>query len=101
MDTNSSGTSSIKNRVDCTNTPNPVTIAGIILTNDIIPQPKLLEMLAQTDLPVVAAREDAYNITSKINNMTVKTQPQDTDKIPVIKRLITEHVDMKRLLAAF
>jgi hypothetical protein len=76
-------------------------IAGIILTNDILPHPKLLELLAQTDLPVIAAREDAYNITSKINNMTVKTQPEDTDKIPVIKRLITEHVDLDKLLAAF
>ena len=76
-------------------------IAGIILTNDILPHPKLLELLAQTDLPVIAAREDAYTITSKIHNMTVKTQPQDTDKIPVIKQLVTEHVDLNKLLAAF
>jgi BioD-like phosphotransacetylase family protein len=76
-------------------------IAGIILTNDILPHPKLLELLAQTDLPVIAAREDAYTITSEIHNMTVKTQPQDTDKIPVIKQLVTEHVDMNKLLAAF
>jgi hypothetical protein len=76
-------------------------IAGIILTNDILPHPKLLELLAQTDLPVIAAREDAYVITSKIHNMTVKTQPQDSDKIPVIKKLITDHVDLDKLLAAF
>ena len=50
---------------------------------------------------MIAAAEDAYTITSKIHNMTVKTQPQDTDKFPVIKRLITEHVDLERLLAAF
>ncbi len=77
------------------------TIAGIILTNDILPHPKLLELLAQTDIPVIAAREDAYAITSKINAMTVKTQPQDVDKIPVIKQLVTEHLDLDRLLAAF
>jgi BioD-like phosphotransacetylase family protein len=76
-------------------------IAGIILTNDILPHPKLLELVAQTDIPVIAARDDAYAITSKINNMTVKTQPQDTDKIPIIKQLITEHIDLERLLAAF
>jgi BioD-like phosphotransacetylase family protein len=76
-------------------------IAGIVLTNDILPHPKLLELLAQTDLPVIAAPEDAYTITSKIHNMTVKTQPHDTDKIPVIKRLVMEHVDLKKLLAAF
>ena len=76
-------------------------IAGIILTNDILPHPKLLELLAQTDIPVIAAKEDAYTITSKINAMTVKTQPQDVDKIPVIKQLVTEHVDLDKLLAAF
>src|SRR5581483_11204326 len=68
------------------------TIAGLILTNDILPHEKLLELLAQTDIPVIAAREESFTITSKINGMTVKTQPQDADKIPVIKRLITEYV---------
>ena len=76
-------------------------IAGIILTNDIPPHEKLLELLAQTDIPVIAAKEESYTITSKITSMTVKTQPQDTDKIPVIKSLLTEHIDMKRLLSAF
>jgi len=76
-------------------------IAGIILTNDILPHPKLLDLLAHTDIPVIAAREDAYTITSKINAMTVKTQPQDVDKIPVIKQLVTEHVGLDKLLAAF
>jgi BioD-like phosphotransacetylase family protein len=76
-------------------------IAGIVLTNDILPHPKLLELLAKTDLPVIAAPEDAYTITSKIHNMTVKTQPHDIDKIPIIKRLVTEHVDLQKLLAAF
>ncbi|ATC64966.1 hypothetical protein CMV30_13875 [Nibricoccus aquaticus] len=74
------------------------TIAGLILTDDTPPHPKLLELLAQTEIPVISAKADSYTVTSKINDMTVKTQPQDTDKIPVIKKLITEHVDLKRLL---
>ncbi|HTQ31981.1 MAG TPA: AAA family ATPase [Opitutaceae bacterium] len=77
------------------------TIAGLILTNDILPHEKLLELLTQTDIPVIAAREESFTITSKINGMTVKTQPQDADKIPVIKRLITEYVDLERLVASF
>ncbi len=77
------------------------TIAGLILTNDILPHEKLLELLTQTEIPVIAAPEESFTITSKINGMTVKTQPQDKDKIPVIKRLITEHVDLKKLLASF
>lgn len=76
------------------------TIAGLILTNDTVPSEKLLALLAQTRIPVIAAKEESYTITSKIHGMTVKTQPHDTDKIPVIKRLITEHVDLKQLLDA-
>ena len=76
------------------------TIAGLVLTNDIRPHAKLLELLAQTEIPVIAASDESYTIASKIHSMTVKTQPQDTDKFPVIKRLITEHVDMKALLRA-
>ena len=55
----------------------------------------------ETDIPVIATEEESYAVTSKIHGMTVKTQPQDTDKIPVIKRLIMEHVDMKALLGSF
>ncbi len=76
-------------------------LSGIILTRDILPHPKILELLAQTTIPVIVAGDDSYSIASKINNMTVKTQPQDRDKIPVIKRLIQENVDLDRLLAAF
>ncbi|WP_052360805.1 phosphotransacetylase family protein [Geminisphaera colitermitum] len=75
------------------------TIAGLVVTNDIKPHPKMSELLAQTDIPVIAAKDDAYRVTARINNMHVKTQPQDTDKIPIIKRLITDHVDLPRLLA--
>jgi BioD-like phosphotransacetylase family protein len=76
-------------------------ISGIVLTQDILPHPKILELLAQTDIPVIAARSDSYTVASQIHNMTVKTQPQDFDKIPVIKKLIQDHVDLKQLLKAF
>lgn len=77
------------------------TIAGLVLSNDILPHPKLLELLEQTKIPVIAAERECYDVSSRIHGMTVKTQPQDTDKFPVIQRLITEHVNMEKLLAAF
>ena len=75
-------------------------VAGIILTNDIEPHPKLKELLRQTNIPVMTAAGESYTVTSKINGMTVKTQPGDSDKIPVIKRLIQEHVGIDNLLSA-
>jgi BioD-like phosphotransacetylase family protein len=86
--------------ISSTHTSREKNIAGIILTNDILPSPQLMALLAETRIPVIAVPGESFTITSKINSMTVKTQPQDTDKIPVIKRLITEHVDLKKLLAA-
>ncbi len=76
------------------------TVAGIILTNDIEPHPKLRELLTQTNIPVLTAAGESFTVTSKIHGMTVKTQPGDSDKIPVIKRLIQEHVGIDNLLEA-
>ena len=33
--------------------------------------------------------------------MTVKTQPDDKDKIPIIKNLIQENIDMQAIQDAF
>ncbi|MCC5839141.1 MAG: AAA family ATPase [Opitutales bacterium] len=73
-------------------------IAGLVLTRNLLPHPKLMEMLAHTDIPIVICREESYAVASKIHSMTVKTQPHDLDKIPLIKDLIMRHVDLDRLL---
>ncbi len=75
-------------------------IAGLVVTNDIKPHPKLAELLAQTDIPVIATKEESYEVTSRINHMSVKTQPQDHDKFPIIKQLIADHVDLIKLIAS-
>ena len=76
-------------------------VSGIVLTGNTLPHPRLLELLSQTPIPVVAVADESYAVASKINNMTIKTQPQDADKIPIIKRMVLDHVDLKKLLASF
>jgi len=76
-------------------------IAGIILTRSILPHPKLMEMLARTSIPVVLCPDDSYKVASKVNSMTVKTQPEDADKIPIIKDLITKNIDLRVIQGAF
>jgi len=75
-------------------------IAGLVLTNDIAPHSTLLDLLRQTEIPVILANEECFTITSKIQGMTVKTLPEDTDKFPVIKQMVLDHVDLERLLAS-
>ena len=76
-------------------------IAGIILTRNILPDPKLMEMIEKTSMPVIMCGEDSYKVASKIDNMTVKTQPSDEDKIPIIKDLITKNIDLEVIQHAF
>ena len=76
-------------------------ISGLILTRNVLPHPKLMEMIAKTRIPVVICNEDSYAVASKVNNMTVKTQPTDEDKIPIIKDLILKNIDMQIIRDAF
>ncbi len=76
-------------------------VFSIILTGNILPHPKVMEMLSKTRIPVVICNDESYCIASKINNMTVKTQPNDTDKIPIIKDLITKSIDLDAIRNAF
>lgn len=76
-------------------------ISGIILTRKVLPHPKLMDMIAKTRIPVVICSDDSYEVASRINNMTVKTQPDDADKIPIIKNLITDNIDLDLIRGAF
>lgn len=84
--------------IACSGLGDGMVASGIIMTRDILPNPRLMDLLAKTSIPVIAVDDDSYTIASKINRMTVKTQPQDSDKIPVIKRMITDHVDLPQLM---
>lgn len=76
-------------------------VAGLVLTRNVMPHPKLMEMIQQTQIPVIICENDSYHVASKINNMTVKTLPFDDDKISIIKSLITENVDLDAIQNAF
>ncbi|MDX2110016.1 MAG: AAA family ATPase [Verrucomicrobiota bacterium] len=74
--------------------------SGLILTSDTLPHPRLMEMLAETKIPVVISNADSYSVAARITAMTVKTQPQDADKIPLIQQLVLNNIDLPRLLKA-
>lgn len=76
-------------------------ISGLILTRNILPHPKLMEMIAKTNIPVVICSDESYTVASKVNKMTVKTQPTDEDKIPIIKDLISKNIDLQLIRDAF
>ena len=60
-----------------------------------------MTMIQKTKIPVISCSEDSYVVASRINKMTVKTQPEDSDKIPIIKDLVTKNVDIDLICEAF
>jgi len=75
-------------------------ISGIILTLNFLPHPKILELIHKTNIPVAITSAESYAVASKINSMTVKTQPQDTDKIPIIRDIFEQNVDINSIVSS-
>ncbi|MFM8356934.1 MAG: phosphotransacetylase family protein [Verrucomicrobiota bacterium] len=73
-------------------------LAGIILSDAIRPSDATLKLVRTFACPVLLAPADSYTVASKVHDLTVKTRPNDTQKIGLIQELIAEHVDLDRIL---
>lgn len=74
-------------------------LAGIVLTDGMQPGPGVMAVLKKMPYPVLTAREDCYEVASRVHDMLVKTRPDDTAKINLIRDMIARHVDVKRILS--
>ncbi|MFM1767552.1 MAG: hypothetical protein RJA22_81 [Verrucomicrobiota bacterium] len=75
-------------------------LSGIVLTGDLRPGESILKAIRALPFPVLLARQDSYEVASKVHDLIVKTRPDDTEKIALIRKLITQHVDVNRILKA-
>ncbi|MEI6284643.1 MAG: AAA family ATPase [Opitutae bacterium] len=73
-------------------------LSGIILSNGLLPNDALMKKLTDAGIPLAAVESESFAVTARINNMTVKTMRQDSDKIPIIEKMIRESVDIPALL---
>ena len=75
-------------------------LTGIILTGGLRPGEKVLKVIRGMACPVLLANEDSYEVASKVHDLTVKTRPDDTEKISLIRDLIARYVDVNKILKA-
>lgn len=73
-------------------------IAGLILSGDLLPHPTVLDLIAQSPLPVIGSPLDSYSTANAIYSMTIKTLPGDDEKIARIQSLVESHIDVDRLM---
>lgn len=74
-------------------------ISGLVLSESLLPKSEVVaSLVAQSSLPVITSPMDSYTIASRIHSMTVKTLPGDVEKITRIQQLVSEHVNIQRIL---
>jgi len=73
-------------------------LAGVVLTDGILPHGSLMELIRQRSIPFISTQADVSSATTTIARMTVKTEVGDRDKIGLIQKLIHEHVQVDRIV---
>jgi len=73
-------------------------MAGIVLTGGLRPTNGLLRSLREMKIPVLLAKDDSYQVASKVHDLTAKTRPADAEKIKLIRDIVTKHVNVKKIL---
>ncbi len=72
--------------------------AGLVLTDNHLPHARIVKLVQESKLPTIQTSLDSYTVTKRINSMTVKTLPGDTQKIGMIKQIFSKHFDLAPLL---
>ena len=76
-------------------------LSGILLTNGLHIDGSLLDQIKQSPTPFIASNEDSFKVTTRINKMTIKTQPNDSINIPIIKAISKKFLDLTEIENAF
>ena len=74
------------------------TVAGIILTGGKRPHEKIMNLFDHTCVPIISVPEDTFTAATKINKLIVKIRPGDMNKIQATERLVSEYVNVDRIL---
>jgi BioD-like phosphotransacetylase family protein len=76
-------------------------LAGIVLTGGYRPRPRDLEAIRSEQLFAMLVGDDTYEAASRVHDLLVKTHPADRQKIELTRQLISEHLDIDKILSRF
>ncbi len=76
-------------------------LAGLLLTGGYPPRPRDLEAIKAEGMFAFLVENDTYEAASKVHDLLVKTHPADREKIELTRRLVSEHLDIDKILDRF
>jgi hypothetical protein len=74
-----------------------VQIAGIVLSGGIKPHRSVIDLVKRAKVPLLLAAGDTYSVASRVHDLTIKIEPEDSDKTKMVKSLIEKYVDIEAL----
>jgi len=73
-------------------------MAGIVLTGGLRPGENILKIIRTIETPFMLAKDDSYEVASTVNNLIVKTRPADAEKISLIRDIVAQNVNVKKII---
>ncbi len=73
-------------------------IAGLVLSGDLFPHQSVIDLIKTSTVPTIGSPLDSYTVANSIYSMTVKTLPEDSEKIDKIQNLVEKYIEVDRLL---
>jgi len=77
---------------------NGQTMAGVVLTGNLRPSADVQKRISTMPFPVLLAADDSYEVASKVHDLIVKIRPSDAGKISLVRDLIAQNVNLKKIL---
>jgi uncharacterized protein len=69
--------------------------AGIVLTNNVIPAQNMVALATEKNIPLLLVPFDTFSAAKQVDDMTPLLTRDDTLRIDLLQKLITQHVDLK------
>lgn len=76
-----------------------ISISGIILTGGIVPNPKIMMLIENANIPIFLSRRHTYATASQIHDLAVKITPEDKEKTKMAADLVEKYVDVDKILS--
>ena len=77
---------------------NNLRVSGIILTGHLVPDPRIVDLLQRSHIPVLLSEEDTYTVAGHVEALTCKIEKTDTGKIREATRIVKKNVDVEAIL---
>ena len=72
--------------------------SGIILTNNVLPHPRILSKADQLNVPIISVPMDTYTTAKMVEHIVAELLPEDKDKMELIKNEVKKGIKLDNIL---